>query len=65
MKAPKIVVPDQKVKIGVPGTEGSWRHKETIDISCTANFVTDQEIWPQNDSDTLNKYQVPGSDENK
>ena len=34
----------------------SWRHKETIDTGCTAQFVTHQEVRPKNDSYTLNKY---------
>ena len=31
----------------------SWRHKETVDISCTALFVTHHEIWPNNGSYTI------------
>ena len=38
-----------KVKSGVPGRQ-SWRHKETIGISCTAQFVTHHDIWPKNGS---------------
>ena len=34
----------------------SWIHKETIDISSTAQFVPHQEIWPKNGSCTLNKW---------
>ena len=37
MTAPKIVVPDQCE---------NW-----IDISCTAQFVTHQAVWPKNSSD--------------
>ena len=44
--APTIVVPDQ----GQNWCRLSWRHKEMIDISCTAQFVTHQEIWPKTDS---------------
>ena len=47
----KIVFPDQ----GENWCRQFWRHKETIDISCTAQFVTHQEIRPKNGSYTLNK----------
>ena len=38
--AKKIVVPNQ----GENWCRQSWRHKETIDISCTAQFVTHQDM---------------------
>ena len=52
LTAPKIVVPDQSEQWY---TQQSWRRKETIDISCTAQFLTHHEIWPKNCSYTLSK----------
>ena len=51
MRAPKLVVPDQ----GENCRRRSWRHEETIDTCCTAQFVTHHEIWPKHGSYTLNK----------
>ena len=40
MAAPKIVFPDQ----GENWCGQCWRHTETIDVSCTAQFATHDEI---------------------
>ena len=56
MTAPKILFPDQ----GENWCRQSWRHKETIDISCTAQFVTHHEIWQiKNKNKNKNKKTVP------
>ena len=43
MTAPRIIFPDQ----GEKWCRHSWKHKETIDISCTAYFMPHHEIWPK------------------